>query len=34
VRLAVTGNIPRAAFDDALAKLSQLLRNPPGDLAV
>lgn len=34
VRLAIAGNIPRLSFDDALAKLSQLLRNPPGDLAV
>ncbi len=34
IRLAIAGNIPRAAFDDALAKLSDLLRRPPGDLVV
>lgn len=34
VRLAVAGNLPRATFEAALAKLVRLLRNPPSDLAV
>jgi DNA-binding transcriptional MocR family regulator len=34
VRLAVAGNLPREAFENAVEKLAQLLRRPPADLAV
>jgi DNA-binding transcriptional MocR family regulator len=34
VRLAVAGNLPREAFENAVEKLAHLLRRPPADLAV
>ena len=34
VRIAVAGGLPRPEFDAALEKLAQLLRRPPGEMAV